>query len=143
MLKDMKTEDLVKEIQARYKAESITTPGKVVELFSAADKGRKKEYCWVVLLDGQNKPIKKVLVSIGIVNKSLVHPREVFYPAIKNLAAGLIFVHNHPSGNLTASSEDANVFDRLKKAGEILGIPVLDSIIITKVGFISLVEEGV
>lgn len=85
----------------------------------------------VMCLDGSHSVIKTEVVSIGLVNKSMCHPREVFRPAIKYNSTAVIIGHNHPSGALEPSDEDKQVTKRLKEAGEILGIPVLDSIIVS------------
>jgi DNA repair protein RadC len=96
----------------------------------------KKEHFVVFFLDSRNQEIKREVISIGTINASLVHPREVFEPAVKILA------HNHPSGTLEPSEDDLTVNKRLSEAGKILGIEVLDHIIVTKEGFISFKEKG-
>lgn len=97
----------------------------------------KKEHFFVFYLDTKNQEIKCELISVGTLNASLVHPREVFEPAIKHLAAQIIIAHNHPSGNLEPSQDDIELTQRLVKAGEILGIEVLDHVIISKDGYYS------
>lgn len=84
----------------------------------------------VASLSGANEVIKLHHITRGVVNQSQIHPREVFAPAIEDRAASIIMVHNHPSGNLTPSPQDLNVTERIKKAGELLGITLLDHIII-------------
>jgi DNA repair protein RadC len=84
----------------------------------------------IVTLDTKNKPIGFMVISEGTLDASLVHPREVFQPAVLQCAASVILVHNHPSGDLTPSSEDKAVTSRLETAGEVLGITVLDHIIV-------------
>lgn len=91
---------------------------------------KDKEHFMVILLDSKNRVIKEEIVSIGTLNSSLVHPREVFKSAIKESANSMILVHNHPSGDTTLSSEDIEVTQRLKDAGEILGIKVLDHLVV-------------
>jgi DNA repair protein RadC len=93
-------------------------------------KDYKKEHFIAVLLDSKNKIIKDEVISVGTLDSSLVHPREVFKEAIKNSAASIILVHNHPSGDCTPSSEDEVVSLRLKEAGEAVGIKVLDHLVI-------------
>lgn len=100
-------------------------------------KTAKKEHFFVFYLDTKNQEIKYEIVSIGTINSSLVHPREVFEPAVKNLACQIIIAHNHPSGCLEPSKDDIELTERLFKAGEILGIEVLDHIIISKDGYYS------
>ena len=104
---------------------------------------KKQEHFIAITLAGNHTIIRVRIVSIGLVNRTLVHPREVFSPAIKDNAVSLIVAHNHPSGDLEPSSEDREVTRRLVSAGELLGIPVLDHIIFAKNNrYISLVERG-
>ena len=103
---------------------------------------QSKEHFVALYLDGANRVIHKETVSIGTLNQSIVHPREVFRPAILHNSASIIVAHNHPSGTLKASDEDKEITKRLEKAGEILGIKLLDHIIITNGGFLSLKDEG-
>ncbi len=95
----------------------------------------KREHLIAFYLDTQNRLIERQIISIGILNASLVHPREVFEPAIALHAASIIIAHNHPSGSLQPSQEDINITERLVHAGKILGIAVLDHIILTSVGW--------
>jgi DNA repair protein RadC len=101
-------------------------------------KGKKKEHFYILCLDTRNRVCSKKQVSVGNLDSSIVHPREVFKDAISSLAASVIFVHNHPSGDLEPSSEDVNLTKRLVDAGELLGIPVLDHIIVGDRGYTSL-----
>jgi DNA repair protein RadC len=103
----------------------------------------KKEHFIIFFLDSRNQEIKREVVSIGSLNASLVHPREVFEPAVKNLAAQVILAHNHPSGDLEPSEDDLEINKRLVEAGKILGIEVIDHIIIAKSGFLSFKEKGI
>jgi len=102
----------------------------------------KKEYFVVFFLDARNQEIKREIISIGSLNANLIHPREVFEPAVKNLAAQMIISHNHPSGDPEPSEDDLEVTRRLVEAGKILGIEVIDHVIITKNGFLSFREMG-
>ena len=104
---------------------------------------KKQEYFLALYLDGANHLIQTKIITIGILNQSLVHPREVFSYAIEKRCASIIVAHNHPSGILEASSEDINVTKRLQESGKILGIELLDHLIITNDGFVSLKEECV
>jgi DNA repair protein RadC len=104
---------------------------------------KQQEYFLALYLDGANHLIQTKIITIGILNQSLVHPREVFSYAIEKRCASIIVAHNHPSGILEASSEDINVTKRLKESGKILGIELLDHLIITNNGYLSLKEEGV
>jgi DNA repair protein RadC len=96
----------------------------------------------VALLDVKHRPLRDIRVSTGILNGSLIHPREVFAPAVQERAASVILVHNHPSGDPGPSPEDREVTRRLRAAGEILGIPVIDHVIIGEHAFFSFREEG-
>ena len=102
----------------------------------------KKEHFVVFFLDSRNQEIKREVISIGTINASLVHPREVFEPAVKYLAVQIILAHNHPSGTLEPSEDDLTVNKRLSESGKLLGIEVLDHIIVTKDSFISFKEKG-
>lgn len=102
----------------------------------------KKEHFVIFFLDSRNQEIKREIISVGSLNASLVHPREVFEPAVKNLAAQVILAHNHPSGDPEPSKDDLELNKRLVEAGKILGIEVIDHIIIGKAGFLSFKEKG-
>lgn len=97
----------------------------------------KKEHFMIFYLDTRNQEIKRETISIGSLNASLVHPREVFEPAIRNLAAQIILAHNHPSGDPEPSDNDLEITRTLVKGGKILGIAVVDHIIVTKDKFLS------
>ncbi len=130
------------ELSQRYLLKDhtkITSPSDVYEELKEY-KDKKQEYFLTIYLDGANRIIEKRVISIGILNQSVVHPREVFAPAMELRAASIIVAHNHPSGILEASYEDIEVTRRLKQSAELLGIEFLDHIIITKSGHIS-VEE--
>jgi len=96
-----------------------------------------------VTLNGAHEVIKVHHITKGLVNRTVVHPRECFCPAIKDYASSVAFVHNHPSGNLSPSGEDQNITDRLCMAGSILGFNVVDHIIVgPKGGLFSFRREG-
>lgn len=101
----------------------------------------KREKFFSLLLDCKNRIIREELVSIGGLNFSVVHPREVFAPAIKESAAGIILIHNHPSGDPTASHEDIQITKRLVEVGKVIGIEVVDHVIIGKSCYISFSEQ--
>ncbi|MCP9439570.1 MAG: DNA repair protein RadC [Nitrospira sp.] len=103
---------------------------------------RKQELFKVVLLDAKNAIIKETTISEGSLTLSIVHPREVFASAIRESAAGVIFLHNHPSGDPTPSQEDRRLTDRLVAAGRLLGISVLDHVIIGDGRYVSFADEG-
>lgn len=104
-------------------------------------KNLKKEQFRVLLLDIKNKIIKEVLISQGSLTSSLVHPREVLKPAIKESAASVIFIHNHPSGDPEPSSDDIEITNRLCKSCSIIGINVLDHIIVAENGYFSFKQK--
>ena len=120
----------------------VKTPDDVVGLVRGRLKGKKKEYFLALLLDTRNQLIKVAEISVGSLDGSLVHPREVFKEAISATAASVVFAHNHPSGDPTASEDDIRLTKRLAEAGEIVGIDVLDHIIISDKNFLSLKREG-
>jgi DNA repair protein RadC len=120
----------------------VKTPEDVVSLVRSRLKGKRKEHFLALLLDTRNQLIKAAEISVGSLDGSLVHPREVFKEAISATAASVIFAHNHPSGDPTASEDDIRLTKRLAEAGEIVGIDVLDHIIIGDKNFLSLKREG-
>ncbi len=120
----------------------VKTPDDVAGLVRGRLKDKKKEHFLALLLDTRNQLIKAAEISIGSLDTSIVHPREVFKEAISASAASVIFVHNHPSGDPEASEDDIKLTKRLAEAGEIVGIDVLDHIIIGDKKFLSLKREG-
>lgn len=101
----------------------------------------KKEHFIAFYLDTQNRLIERQIISIGTLNASLVHPREVFEPAVAHRAASIIVAHNHPSGSTEPSQEDREVTHRLREAGNILGIELSDHVIVAKTGFFSFQQK--
>jgi DNA repair protein RadC len=120
----------------------MNTPEDVAALVAGRLKDKKKEYFLAVLLDTRNQLIRVAEISIGTLDTSLVHPREVFKEAISASASSVIFAHNHPSGDIEASEDDIALTKRLAQAGEIVGIGVLDHIIIGGKSFTSLKRLG-
>ena len=120
----------------------VKTPEDVLGLVRSRLKGKKKEHFLALLLDTRSRLIKVAEISVGSLDSSIVHPREVFKEAISATAASVIFVHNHPSGDPAASEDDIGLSKRLAEAGEIVGIDVLDHIIIGDKKFLSLKREG-
>jgi len=134
----------VAETPATYKkptATKICEPRVVAELCKPMTRLRQETFR-VLALDSKNHLLRKVTVARGTLNATLVHPRDVFYPAIKANAAAIILVHNHPSGDPTPSEEDRRLTGRICQAGKILGIEVLDHIVVAKGGYVSLREHG-
>ncbi len=136
------------ELKVRTK-EAITSPEQVAEIFETIQKteneiDRMKEKCWVVGLNTRNFIVYVELVSIGTLNSSLVHPREVFRFAIMKAVSGIILVHNHPSGDMNPSDDDLSLTRRLYDAGKILGIDLHDHVIIADgSGYTSLKGNGI
>jgi len=104
--------------------------------------GKQQEHFVCISLNGANEVIEKRIVTVGLLNKSPVHPREVFADVIADRAAAVIFVHNHPSGELRPSESDLKIHRQLIEAGKILGIQILDHVIVTRKGHYSLREAG-
>ncbi len=102
----------------------------------------KHEEFWAILLSTSNQLVREIKITSGTLNSSLVHPRECFSEAVKEKAASVIFVHNHPSGNPEPSQEDIAITKQLVEAGKILGIPVYDHIIVAGSSFTSLAQRG-
>lgn len=102
----------------------------------------KKEHFVIFYLDSRNQEIEREIISVGSLNASLVHPREVFEPAVRIHAAQVILAHNHPSGNPEPSRDDLEINRRLAEAGKILGIEVIDHIIVTATGYLSFKEKN-
>jgi DNA repair protein RadC len=130
--------------------EAITRPEQIAEIFQAIQRAeneinRMKEKCWVLGLNTKNFIVYVELVSMGTLNASLVHPREVFRLAImKGGVSGIIMVHNHCSGDTRPSDEDLSLTRRLHDAGKILGIDLHDHIIITEgSAYTSLKKDGI
>ena len=113
------------------------------DLLKAEDEiDQDKEHLWVFHLNSRNQIKLIELVSLGILNSSLIHPREVFTRAVGERAAQIIIAHNHPSGEVTPSEDDLAITKRLVKAGEILGIEVIDHLVVTTTGFTSFKKKG-
>ena len=121
----------------------ITSPQDVSALVMEDMRYYKKEYFKIILLDTKNKVLDIKTISIGSLNSSIVHPREVFLEAVVKSSASIILLHNHPSGEVQPSREDINITNRLIKAGEIMGIKVLDHIIIGDGTYLSFKEENI
>jgi len=101
----------------------------------------KKEHFIIFFLDARNQEIKREVISVGSLNANLVHPREVFEPAIRHIAAQIIVAHNHPSDDEKPSEEDKKITKRLIESGKILGIDIVDHIIVTKNNYFSFKEH--
>ncbi len=120
----------------------ISSPDDAAVMMMEEMRYYQKEYFKIMLLDTKNNVKKVSEISVGSLNSSIVHPREVFYEAVVNLASSIILVHNHPSGDCEPSHEDIVLTNRLDESGKILGIRVLDHIIIGDGVYFSFKEEG-
>lgn len=126
-----------------FQAISLNSPVSVANYFSSVYLTEDREMFCEVLLDTKNKPIRMETISVGTLNRTMVHPREVFRPAIRQGANSLIVAHNHPSGDPEPSPEDIAITRRLEEAGKLLGIPLLDHIVIGRGKFVSLRQRGI
>ena len=139
---------LFQAISERYAREklsvkiSLSSPQKVADYLREKLGREKKEHFVTLILDSQNSLIRINDISVGTLNEALVHPREVFEPAVRLLAARIIIAHNHPSGDLEPSDEDLKLTQRLLSVGELTGIPVVDHFIVSSTGYISFKEKG-
>jgi len=122
--------------------ERFTTSQEVFCHFHERLRDRRKELFLTLLLDSKNRLLREVQVSEGSLNASIVHPREVFAPVVRESAAAVLLVHNHPSGDPTPSREDLELTGRLREAGELIGVRVLDHVIIGNGCYVSLADRG-
>jgi DNA repair protein RadC len=104
--------------------------------------GKQQEHFIVITLNGAHEPVSLSIVFIGLVNRTIVHPREVFFQAVRDMAEAIIVAHNHPSGRLTPSEQDIEVTRGLSGAGEVMGIRLLDHLVFSKKGYFSFRKEG-
>ena len=143
----MNAPTLIREAVVRYRgsrrrvAETLRSPGDVARFVRQLIAGDAREHFVTLMLDGRHRPIAYQVVSVGTATASLVHPREVFQAAVGLGAVALIVAHNHPSGDPSPSREDRDVTARLVRAGGVLGIRLLDSVVVSERGHCSLREE--
>jgi DNA repair protein RadC len=114
---------------SKYKGVRIKHPSDLSDLL-VNYRNKRQEHFLVVTLNGAHEIIKLHVVSKGLANRTIIHPRECFYPAIKDNAVAIMFVHNHPSGSIEPSSEDDMITSRLKECADLLGFDLLDHVII-------------
>ncbi len=131
---------IVSERTSKYQFK-ISSPSDIYPVLKKYH-NKKQEHFLVLTLDGSHQVIRVNIATIGILNRAIIHPREVFIPAIKDNACSIVIAHNHPSGTLEPSKEDRDITYRLIEAGKLLGIEVLDHVIISKKGYYSFLEEG-
>lgn len=129
---------LEEDDSAKITKTTVKSPDDILHIIKKELKGKKKEYFILALLDTRNHLIATRTISIGSLDTSIVHPREVFLEAVSNSAASVIFIHNHPSGNPEPSEEDIKLTKQLIEAGKLLDIDVLDHIIIGDDGYFSM-----
>jgi DNA repair protein RadC len=134
---------VVRERRAGYgPGRQLSTSAAVYEVFGERFAKVDREEFLDIMLDGKNRPLGFHVVSIGTLTASLVHPREVFKAAILANAAAIIVVHNHPSGDPTPSAEDVAITQRLRQAGELLGIRLLDHVVIGDGRYVAFADEN-
>nr|WP_255457356.1 DNA repair protein RadC [Sporosarcina sp. JAI121] len=133
---------MVKETTLMYKDRCVRSPEDGYKIFKQFLGELDREYLVVMCLDTKNQPTAINIAHIGSLNSSIVHPREVMKVAILSNSSSIIIFHNHPSGNPVPSNEDIEVTKRLVKAGEIIGIDLMDHLIIGDDTFVSLKEKG-
>lgn len=131
--------------QRKYRGKTpalIRGPDDVVALLGRTLQREPREHFLVLLLNARHEAIARETISIGSLNASVVHPREVFRPAILASAASIVLVHNHPSGDPEPSDEDLAITKRLTEVGDLIGIGVLDHVILARRGVVSLRSRG-
>ena len=133
---------MVKESSFLYQTRTISSPKDAYEMIKEQLEGLDREQFIIACLNTKNEPTNISVVSVGTLNKAIVHPREVFKTAILSNAANVIAFHNHPSGNAEPSQQDIQLTNRLYEVGELLGIKLLDHLIIGDGTFTSLKEKG-
>jgi DNA repair protein RadC len=139
-LASQRTAELVSHCRIRNTSDALAY---CKEHFMRLAREAKQEEFHIVLLDEKHHVIKSEQITVGLLDKSLVHPREVFKPAVRESACAVILVHNHPSGDPTPSQDDKNITKDLKKAAETLGLRILDHIILSKDRALSMAEEKI
>ena len=133
---------MVKESSFLYQTRTVSSPNDAYEMIREQLKDLDREQFIIACLNTKNEPTNISVVSVGSLNKAIVHPREVFKTAILSNAASIMAFHNHPSGETTPSQQDIQLTNRLYEAGELLGIKLLDHLIIGDGTFTSLKEKG-
>jgi DNA repair protein RadC len=139
---------LIKELCQRYgerrlkKGSAFSTSKQVYDHFRVRLAESVQEMFLTITLDNKHRIIKEHLISLGTINKSLVHPREVFATAIEQRASGILLIHNHPAGDSSPSTQDKEITKRLSEVGKLVGIHVIDHLIIGAKSYYSFVDEG-
>lgn len=133
--------EVLNNIVSGYTPDSIRSPQDVYQL-SLDLVSEKQEHFVVFFLNSKNQVTRRKTIFVGSLNATVVHPREVFRAAIEHASASIVCVHNHPSGDPTPSPEDIMLTQRLREAGEIIGIELLDHVIVGRTGWTSLKAKG-
>lgn len=128
--------------EGRPSSAELSSPRAVFEFMRRRARGLDREHFWRIDLDARSRPLGVETVSVGTLSASLVHPREVFKAALIQGAAGIIVCHNHPSGDTTPSAEDKDATNRLRRAGDLLGVPLLDHVVLAEQRFFSFKDAG-
>lgn len=142
----MSAPTVIREAVVRYRRHGrrvgapMRSPADVARFVRALVGTDAREHFVVVMLDGRHRPVAYQVVSVGTATSSLVHPREVFQPAVGVGVVVILVAHNHPSGDPTPSAEDRDVTERLRRAGQLIGIPLLDHVVVAERGYVSLRE---
>lgn len=137
--------ELARRLRARTPGErvALATPEAVYRAYAPLMEHLKREVFRIALVDAQNRLLRDCVISEGTLTASLVHPREVFKPALLESAAGVILLHNHPSGDPAPSREDVLLTRQLAECGHLLGLRVLDHVVVGRGAWVSLAERGV
>jgi DNA repair protein RadC len=140
---------VIREMKVIYKTEQgettpvLNQPSKAYDFIKSKIGRETKENFIAIYLDNKMRAMGWHLVSLGTVSESIVHPREIFKVALLCNATSVILSHNHPTGELSPSSEDVSTTKRIKEAGEIIGIPVIDHIIVSETSYLSFKESNI
>lgn len=138
---DIVSIQMVKDASLKYQYRTVTSPKDVSTMINQLVEGKDREYFGVICVDTKNQPTHIEVVSVGNLNSSIVHPREVFKAAILSNSASIIAFHNHPSGNPEPSKNDLDITKRLAEAGTLLGIELIDHIIVADEQYLSMKER--
>lgn len=135
---------LVKENSCNYPVDSLSNPQSVTEMLNAVFRLNKQaeEYVYMIALNTKSKPLGVFEISHGSASQSICNPREIFIKALLCGATGIILVHNHPSGDTTPSKDDKTVYQRIKEAGNLIGVSLLDNIVVGS-GYYSFLENEI
>jgi DNA repair protein RadC len=134
--------EMGRRVLGREMGEECSSPSSVWKFLLPDIAGLDHEVLILLVLNNKNQVLRKKTVSVGTVSESLVHPREIFREAIRESGSRIIIAHNHPAGDLTPSGDDLRTTRRIQAAGDLMGIPLMDHLILTETGYRSLREEG-